>query len=728
MPASNRKTTKKSKDQIAMHELKQHKHHAKERERQARAYEAHLEENKTRDESLLEEIRGLYKQLENAVKAYSKAALENKEDLLSKFKEVREQLTEQVGLLSHNSKDLQKSYRTYINKLSEQVNLRSYKLAQQEEALKKIILDTAKRVEKDVQNMSVTQQIYTIAPANVKKALESISEKVTPRELKNLLSTSSIFTVTSLLLDTVDVNSSLVNAQTGEVTQHQSNIQEELKEELNKLSLLSPDQQSAIALALLTGNDPSGVLQNFSPSTQIALIAVLMDQLATKLSDNKKDQVAIQKFAKDLVSTVVRLEQGEATYLSVLALIENNEGKEVIAQFHIDLATLSQNPTEIAAILNFHLLKIGVKSDTPLATVITNGAQAATLLQLEGKTLSALGGNIKNLEELTNRVLENTLANSNVGDDNALTISGSNYVINLKRDKINSAKGDIIDPLKLLAALAIVRETAQQTVFDLNSQAKSGITKLLEAINSEKLEEADEDTLEEADEDTLEDVNEDTLEDVNENTLEDVNENTLEDVNENKLEDAGKIQPKATNNEIQPSYYNDENNDVIKDIIELDADLIKNFTSALGQLDQLDGTLKKKYSDKHLIVEVNQQLIKTLTRLLSNYESNGNKKQFQDDCNNALDNVKKHFATHRDNSFVQFFANIIHALTSFFNSLFESAESKKVREDRNAFFNSDSRPTNSAKVLYNFKQDLDKAFESLEQPDVKHGTQFGTSC
>ncbi len=149
----------------------------------------------------------------------------------------------------------------------------------------------------------------------------------------------------------------------------------------------------------------------------------------------------------------------------------------------------------------------------------------------------------------------------------------------------------------------------------------------------------------------------------------------------------------------------------------LNLKLIEDFNLALGKLISLEISLIDKYGVNKAVVAANNNLINKLTEALSTYEKNGDYSEFKNLCFDAIDeHVKTQFNTHRDNRFIQFFADIIYAVNTLFNSLFTSNRQKHV--DMASFFHSTSRPTNSATVLYTFTQDITNAFRYLDSSKV----------
>ena len=621
-----------------------------------------------KNEAALAEVRRLLPLITATVEAYAQARLEDKDALLSQFKQERELLNSHITLLSDKG-----PYLKQMHDLSHQVNKRSEVLALEEVQLKKVILETAKKAEKAVDQMTINQQILAFAPIDVKIAVTKLLAGIKPIDLQNLL-----------ILDGDVSEKSLVSYARGEIVAL-TGENSEIGKELAVLALLPQDQQLEVITALMSGQDSNGVLANVSQSTQMALTATLVNQLAIKAKIDKKDQLAIQEFSKGLVTSMARVERGEATHLSVLALVKDHLGKEVIAQFHIDLQALIKSSVDFSALMALNLLKLGVNADTKIVTAFTNLPQVGALLQLKGRDVSTLALEDRGLQQLTEAVLANPstikqITNGEVEDasDDAL-IAATKYsnaivlarattlVVGKQEPKVKPGTNLVADVIR---ALAVLNLTVQATVINASSKQALGITNLIG--NAPRL--------------------------------------MIEGDN---LVAVAASEPKAIEHFPIPNpVISVTNVETPKPVI--NQQLIANFTEALEKLRSLQASLVARYgknTSKQYIIVANARLIDVLSNALSKYTLDGNHVEFKKACQDAItDEVKNQFNTHRDAYVTQFFAAIAQAFGNLWNVLFASAESKQTRAGLAGFFNSNSRPTRSADELYTFNRDLEKAF------------------
>ncbi|RUR13201.1 hypothetical protein [Legionella sp. km772] len=637
------------------------------------SFERAKQERELQNDAALIEVRRLLPLITATVNAYEKARLEDKDAILAQFKTERELLNTQIALLADKG-----AYVIQINDLSHQVNKRTAVLAQQEEALKAIIVTTATKAKKAVDAMTINEQILAIAPPQVQHAVKKLVAGLTTGDLQKLLKGADSAAETSL----VGYARGELVAVAGEKSQ--------ISKELAVISDLPQDQQLEVITALISGKDSNGVLATMSQSTQMALSAALINQLAIKANIDKKDQLAIKEFATGLVSSMVRVERGEATHLSVLALVKDYSGQEVIAQFHIDLQSLSRNPVDFSALMALNLLKIGVKEDMQVVTAFTNLPQVGALLQLKGRNLSTLALEDRGLQQLTKLVLEDTSAikqitNGEVEDvsenaliaatkySNAMVVSRSELAFLDKQASEKPSIGLVADVIK---ALAIMNLTVQATVINVASKQALGITNLVG--NAPRL------------------------------LIEDANPIALAASEPKAIEFPS---PSPIRAPVKPS---------------INEELVANVNAALDKLKALQTSLIANYGknpNKQYIVVTNARLIEVLSTALNQYTNDGKLAEFKQACQGAItEEMKKQYNTHRDNVVTQFFAAIAHAFSNLFSALFANAESKQTKAGMVGFFNSASRHTRSAAVLYTFNNELKNAFDLIDVPeeDLEH--------
>jgi hypothetical protein len=667
-----------------------------------------VEKKESQSEAALVEINKLLPLVTSIVDAYEQARIEDKEGLHAQFIQQRALLNEQISLLSDKG-----AYSKQVNDLSQRVNQRTIVLAKEEELIKTKIVAEAKAAEKVVHSMTVNEQLLAIAPSGVQEAVRKLLASVTTIELKQLLSGS-------------DVTEDAVN-QIVAVTGKKSSIGQELV----AISKLSQAEQLQLVQALLTGQS-NELTTNVSQSTQLALTAASINQLAINANVSENDLVAIQKFSNNIVSSMARVETGEATHLSVLVKVENSNGESEIRGFHIDLQSLIKNPVNFSALMAFQLLQIGAKRDTPLVTAFTSKVQVGTLIHLQGRVSDKLALN-GDLQAIIVKVLQNVSALKQITGDEVVDVSDTALVgvtqhhksivtqtLGLTGGKGTDLKssGIVVDVLK---ALTIMQLTALATVFDLNSQNKLGITslignKFISSNNALGIEGGYTNTIAvtAATEQGLTDVHNVVEKKLSSPppviTVTGVKEVTdVVDVNKKEEPELSVVRPKKKVNFVTEPLAK-------KPVI--NQQLVDDFTAALTKLETLHTSLDIKYGknkDTQYIVKTSMSLMTSLKTALKEYKGHGNTQTFQDACEAAIDNeVKSAFNTHRDGAIKQFFGAIAEAFSNLWAKLFASKEQNEARNATRAgaagFFQSQAK-TKSAKVLFDFNNDMNKAFE-----------------
>ena len=653
------------------------------------------DQNKT----ALAEVKRLLPLVVATVQAYEKARLEDKSSLLAQLRQERELLNTHIALLSDKS-----TYPKQVHDLAHQVNLRSDVLAKEEEQLKIIISGTAKQAEVAVDQMTVNEQILAIAPLPVQTAIKKLIAEITSTDLQRLLTGADDSEETSLV--------AYAAGQIIAVTGRNSAIGKELV----LISSLPQDQQLEIITALISGQDNKGVLATVGQSTQMALTAAIINQLALNAKIDKKDQVAIQDFSKSLVSNMARVERGEATHLSVLVEVENYLGQKEIRGFHIDLQALRHNAVDLSALMALELLKIGAKANTPIVTAFTDLPQVGALLQLQGRATSTLTLGGRSLQQLTNDVLDNTstikqLTGGEITDvSEGALVAATKYSTSIVRVSSGLGKHNASPKLEgnlvfdVLRALAILNLTVQATVINAVSKQGLGITPLIG--NAPRL--------------MIEGIYPRLM-------IEPNNLVAVAAADQRGIESVPRPLPITDKDAVVEVNAPQKPIEYIKD-----EQLITNFNTALDKLKSLHDSLSAKYcknTDKQYIVVANARLIEALDSALVQYNKFGDRTEFQKACEAAINPLKTVYNTHRDGKVKQFFGAIAEALNNVWNAIFGSAESKQTKASLVSFFNSNERTTKSANVLFSFKMDLDKAFgligvhESLDQ-DLENRSQI----
>lgn len=157
-------------------------------------------------------------------------------------------------------------------------------------------------------------------------------------------------------------------------------------------------------------------------------------------------------------------------------------------------------------------------------------------------------------------------------------------------------------------------------------------------------------------------------------------------------------------------------------------DPLHSLNKALNQLELNHKRLAKKYKNNQVVTTSNELIIE-LKKSFELYKEHHDTDRFIREYKQAFDNAKKEFNHHRDDSLTQF----MNSVRYFFSSLFESKEKKTERNDRNLFFETKKRTTQSANILHqayrDFEQSLanNKTIPSKKAPTTKSTPIFTTS-
>ena len=633
----------------------------------------------SQNENAIAVIKKLLPAIAETVEAYEAARLENKVGVLAQFKKEQMEIQTQIDLLTENKGQ----YVTQLSQLAQRVNKPTIVLNTEEEQLKKIILETAKKAEKAVDAMSINEQILALAPPKVQDVVLKLMSTIKTGDLVNLLAGPE-----------AGVGSSLVAYAQGQLIKIAGKDSLIVKE-LAVISALSQESQLEIVTALITGKDSTGVLarNNVSQGTQLALTALLINQLATtRLDTNEKN--AVLEFSRGLVSSMARVERGEATHLSVLAVVQGT-----VVQFHVDLQALRVNPSDFAALMAFNLAKIGVNKETEVVIAFTNPAQVGALSQLQGREFKSLQLDGGGLSKITDRLLTNTSSALKQITGGEIDVSDTSLVASVKDNKLvvnpglNLHHQPVVDASNIvfdvIRALAIMNLTIQATVINALSQQKLGIDKLIGATPILM----------------------------------------LQSPGRLQLEGPGLVAVAASDKKDNVPQSNPvqiptvEITPKITEPVVINEKIVADFTSAMSKLKSLHTALKKKYGSnekKNYIVDANLHVLISLNNALTQYKKDGNLDKFTDACNSQYGainkNVRELYNTDRDSKFTQFFTAIAHAFKSFFKNLFASSEAKQSQANFVTLFG-DKRPTSSARVLDAFIKDMDKAFKVIDVAD-----------
>ena len=636
--------------------------------------------------------------LNKVVVAYEQAGLIDKEKLYSAFAQLKRLFKSQLGFLDDKT-----NYNQQLSLLNYRLEERARVLAHEEFLIKKKIAEVAKHKETLVNAMSINEQIMTIAPPKVQNAV-----------LK-LLAGKSQLELELLLLNDASQNPALSN----QVTNQMSSVAEHdgvMRVELAAVSNLSKVDQQKLVLALMSGDmEVAASIINLSQSTQMVLVAQLVNQLAVNSDLPHSDVLGIQQFISGLVTNMIRVEQGEVTHLSVVVEVDNT-----VRGIHIDLQGLVVDPVNMAMAINLELLKMGASiQSTQMVVAFTSPQQVGALLALEGRRA---GGSALNPSDFV-AVTQNAL--NNPSSSNALTLVHQSIVkgtilAGVSIGQRDTSRVQVTSVAEVLRALAIIQLTTKD-VLNPTEQKKMGIDRIILGGNDKAsvgllvqgiISEGTSSLFLLTDEHKKLKplvINLSTIDVIENNTLltpihfhlnekSPVKKNPVI-YNVSSVDSACGDSHSHGDELISADYFSNK-------LPLIDKKLVANFEKALGQLIQLHDALRRNYGEQSDVVKQSNRLTNHLINALVVYKTDHNSDRFYDSCNDEVRFAKTVYNTHRGTFIGQCFGAVYEAL----NNLFERLFHKKDYTQRVGFFNNSTTMTHSAGVLYQFHQDIQKAF------------------
>ena len=342
--------------------------------------QAGLEKNIT---ETLAKMKALDPIVIKAAQAYFKANLENRGQLLEQYKALRDQFNVLIDSLKGGDSLIQRlggkeqaHYRSQISKLNELINIQTASFVIQENQIKEQINKIVEEARAEVNQMTVQQMLFTIAPNATKKQILEILNSPQMRALLNQSGVKAL-EVNGVLALEVDNN--------------------------GVLTLEAPGATGSQGGALVLADFP---LAKLPADTQVALIAAIFNQLSA-ISTDTSEGALTQRFIQTIVKDVEALRSGAKTHLSLVVNIKNKETDENRIQvLHVDLLQLISDPGMISRIL-FQFVSQGVTNENIVMNLSTPTQVAAlsTLNDLSTQALLQQGG-VVDLAQITRKAIQ----------------------------------------------------------------------------------------------------------------------------------------------------------------------------------------------------------------------------------------------------------------------------------------------------------------------------------